>query len=260
MTIPGTTRPAATAAVLLPILIIATLAHPAPASAGNALRIEGWAENAAAGGASEGAHAWISHGIYKGGLELGLGKSQSAGAAFAVMAAWEVCEVREMDAKGVSVQDLVANAAGIAAGLAGLDVRYSYATYRRPEPTEECPWIGIPILPRNNTTYAIELRRDEWTLGYKYLEKTGDIVIGTTSMPVFAGERGEERVVGYVGREWGNGLHCAVGYDGLGELSAGAGYRASLWGLGLDVNSLIDDDGLRLGLSCFLDYGPMIGR
>jgi hypothetical protein len=257
------TAPVRGAGVLLAIataLVAAVLVPSGGASAATSLRWEQWGENAAIGGGSEGAHSWISLGLYRVGRDVGLDPAESAGVAFAVMATWEVCEVRMMDAEGVSVQDLAANAAGIAAGLAGLDVRYSYATYRDPEATEDCPWLGIPVMPRNNMTYTIELVLDDWTLGYKYLDEAGDLVIGTTSMPVLPGESGQQRLVGYVGRQWESGFHCAVGHDGLGELSAGAGYRLTLWGLGLDLNALADGDGLGFGLSCFIDYGAAIGR
>jgi len=255
----GAPRPTSVALAGL-VLAAVLLCASGVAFAGTTLRWERWGESTAIGGASEGAHAWISHGLYMGATDVGLSRAESAGAALAVMAVWEVCEVGMMDARGVSVQDLAANAAGVAAGLAGLDVRYSYATYGSPEANEECPWLGIPILPRNNMTYAIEVVRDDWTLGYKYLEEGGDVVVGTTSMPVLPCESGEERLVGYVGRQWDNGLHCAVGHDGLGELSAGAGYRLALWGLGIDLTALVDDDGPGFGISCFLDYGPIIGR
>ncbi|MFH1502282.1 MAG: hypothetical protein ABIG03_04475 [Candidatus Eisenbacteria bacterium] len=240
------------------VLLAATASSPA--FAGGDLRWESWGENAPAGGAAEGAHVWISHGLYQRGAELGLGRGESAGLAFAIMAAWEVYEVNAMDAKGVSVQDLVANSAGIAAGLMGLDVRYSYATYGRPETSEECPWLGVPGLPRNDFTHALELVHDGWTLGFKYMGQAGDVVVGTTSMPVQPGEWGEERVIAHVGREWDNGWHAAAGYDGLGEVCAGGGYRMSLWGLGIDLTALGDAEGLGLGFSCFLDYGPVFGR
>lgn len=229
-------------------------------AAGSELRWERWGENATAGGAAEGTHAWISHGLYERGKGMGLERGEAAGLAFAIMAAWEVCEVDIMDAQGVSVQDLAANAAGIAAGLTGCDVRYSYATYGNPDTSEECPWLGVPVLPRNDFTYALELRRDRWTLGYKYLGEPGDVVVGTTSMPVQPGERGKQRIVGYVGHEWDGGWHCAVGYDGLGEISVGGGYRVALWGLGIDLNALGDSDGLGFGVSCFLEYGAVFGR
>jgi len=246
--------------LLAVLAIVAILASPVTVAAGTTLRWERWGENTAIGGASEGAHAWISLGLYRAGRDIGLERVESAGAALAVMATWELCEVGMLDAEGVSVQDLVANAAGVAAGLVDLDVRYSYATYRDPEATDSCPWLGVPVLPRNNTTYALELVVDDWTVGYKYLEHAGDLVVGSTSMPVLPGEDGKERLVGYVGRQWENGLHCAAGYDGLGEVSAGGGYRLTMWGLGLDLNALVDSDGLGLGISCFIDYGAAIGR
>lgn len=229
-------------------------------SAGADLRWEGWAENATAGAGSEGTHAWISHGLYERGREMGLERGESAGLAFGVMAVWEVCEVEMMDAQGVSVQDLAANTVGVVAGLAGVGVRYSYATYGRPDASRERPWLGVPVIPRNDLTYAIELEHEGWTLGYKYMGEPGDLVVGTTSMPVLSGESGKQRLVACLGHEWSNGWHCAVGYDGLGEVSVGGGRRLSLWGLGIDLNALGGSDGLALGVSCFVDYAGLTGR
>jgi hypothetical protein len=248
----------ATHTTIVASLFVALLASTA--LAGGSLRWETWGENAPSGAASEGAHVWISHGLYERGMELGLGRGAAAGLALGVMAVWEVCEVEMMDAKGVSVQDLAANGAGVAAGLVGLDVRYSYATYGSPETNDEHPWLGVPVLPRNDFTYALELVHDGWTLGYKYMGQPGDLVVGTTSMPVQPGEWGEERLIGHVGHEWDSGWHAAVGYDGLGEVCAGGGYRVALWGLGIDMTALGDSDGLGLGFSCFLGYESVFGR
>lgn len=247
-------------AIATSVVLVFVLALPFETLAHSSLRWEAWGENATAGGASEGTHAWISRGLYERGRELGLERGKSAGVAIAVMAAWEVYEVTAMDAQGVSVQDLAANAAGVAAGLTGVGMRYSYATYRSPETSEECPWLGVPVLPRNDMTYAIELERDGWTLGYKYMGLAGDFVVGTTSMPVQMGDCGKQRIVGYIGHEWESGWHCAAGYDGLGEVSVGGGYRLVLWGLGIDLSALGDDDGLGFGASCFVDYGTVFGR
>ncbi len=250
------TRTAVTTAAVLMLVVAA----PAAALAHSTLRWESWGENATAGSASEGTHAWVSRGLYERGVELGMEPGTSAGITVGIMAAWELCEVETMDTQGVSVQDLAANALGALSGLTGLGMRYSYATYANPEPSEEHPWLDVPVLPRNDLTYAIELEHDGWTMGYKYLGLAGDLVVGTTSMPVQAGEWGKQRVVGYVGREWDSGWHCAVGYDGLGEVSAGVGYRLVLWGIGIDLNALEDGDGPGVGASCFVDYGSVFGR
>ena len=227
------------------------------ASADTELRWEEWGENAVGGSASEGTHAWVTHGLYQRGREIGLTKGESAGLALMIMAAWEVYEVEAVDAQGVSVQDIVANTVGVAAGVAGLGLRYSYATYRDPDDSTEHPWLGVPVVPRNDLTYAIELERSGWTIGYKYLGSSGDLVVGTTSMPVLLGERGSQKVVAHVGREWENGWHCAVGYDGHGGVTLGGGYRIVLWGLGVDVTTVTGPDATGTGLSGFISYDSL---
>ncbi len=229
----------------------------ASASADTELRWEQWGENAVGGSASEGTHAWVTHGLYQRGREIGLTRGESAGLALTIMAVWEVYEVQAVDAQGVSVQDIVANAAGVAAGVAGLGLRYSYATCRDPDDSGEHPWLDIPVLPRNDLTYAIEFERDSWTLGYKYLGRPGDLVVGTTTMPVLTGEHGRQKVIAHVGREWENGWHCAVGYDGHGGVTMGGGYRVALWGLGIDITTVAGPDTMGMGLSGFISYDSL---
>ena len=229
----------------------------ASASADTELRWEEWGENAVGGSASEGTHAWVTHGLYQRGREIGLTRGESAGLALMIMAAWEVYEVEAMDARGVSVQDIVANTAGVVAGVAGLGLRYSYATYRDPDGGGEHPWLGIPALPRNDLTYAIELEHSGWTLGYKYLGRSGDLVIGTTAMPVLTGEHASQKVIVHVGREWETGWHCAVGYDGHGGVTLGGGCRVTLWGLGIDITTVAGPDVLGMGLSGFVSYDSL---
>lgn len=228
-----------------------------PASGGSDLRWEAWGENAVGGSASEGTHAWVTRGLYERGREIGLSKTASAAVAMAIMVAWEVYEVEAVDAQGVSVQDLVANAGGAAAGMAELGIQYSYATYRDPDDGGDHPWLGVPGLARNDLTYAVELERGGWTLGYKYLGVPGDLVIGTTSMPVLTGERGKQKVVAHVGRQWDGGWHCALGYDGHGGVTLGAGYRIVLGALGIDVSGLAGPDAFGAGLSGFIQYDSL---
>ncbi len=243
------------ASVRLTILcFFVALLATVPASAGD-LRWETWGENAVAGGGSEGAHVWVTHGLYERGRELGLGKAEASTLALVVMAAWEVYEVEEMDAKGVSVQDFVANAAGVIAGIVGLDVHYSFAALTDPPGDPGKPWTYVPALPRNDSTYAIEVDAGGLTLGYKFLGDPGDLVIGTTTMPVLAGETGRDKIVGFVGRAWPNGWHCALGFDGIDGLSVGGGYRRSVCGpLGIDLTALASPDESGFGLSVFVNY------
>ncbi len=224
------------------------------AASADTLRWETWAENEVAGGASEGTHAWVTHGLYQRGRELGMSRAGASATALVVMAGWEVYEVETMDARGVSVQDLAANAAGVLAGVAGVGLNYSYASLKDPRRDEESPWMGVPILPRNEISYAIEIEVESFTFGYKYLDNAGDLVVGTTSMPVLAGERDNQKVIGYVGRVWPNGCHAALGYDGHGEVTLGGGYRLTFQGLGLDLTTLADPRSIGFGLSCFVSY------
>lgn len=233
---------------------LVTVCVSASTSTGAELRWEGWAENAVGGSASEGTHAWVSHGLYQRAREIGLTKGESAGVTLAIMAAWEVYEVEAVDAAGVSVQDIVANAAGVAAGVTGLGLRYSYATYRDPDDSDEHPWLGVPMIPRNDLTYVIEFEHRGWTLGYKYLGLSGDLVIGTTSMPVLTSEHASQKVTAHVGREWESGWHCAVGYDGHGGVTVGGGYRVTLRGLGIDVTTIASPEIVGMGLSAFISY------
>ncbi len=85
------------------------------------------------------------------------------------MAAWEICEVAYLDSKGVSVQDLAANTVGVLAGLAGLDVNYQYVELVTPRHRDDKAWLNVPMIPLNETTYAIELEHRGVTAGYAYL-------------------------------------------------------------------------------------------
>jgi hypothetical protein len=218
---------------------------------------ERWGENAAAGSASEGTHVWVTHGLYERGRELGLGRAGASGSALAVMAAWEICEVTCLDSKGVSVQDLAANTAGVLAGLAGLEVNYQYAGLVTPRHRDDKPWLNVPMLPLNEMTYAIELEHRGLTAGYTYLGSPGDAVIGTTSMPVVAGEEGNSVLVPYLGVNLANGIHGAAGWDGRDTAVAGVGYRFVLKGLGVDVTALARDGYLTLGASAFISYSSV---
>jgi hypothetical protein len=235
-------------ALTFAVVLVAASASATP------VRLELWGENAVGGSASEGTHAWITRGLYERGRELGLDGASSATLSLGVMAAWEIYEVETLDAEGMSVQDMVANAAGVLSGLAGLDMHYSYATYRVPARDPDHPWLNVPLTPRNDLSYAIEVGRDGWSFGYKYLGAPGDFIIGTTSMPVMAGDWGKQKVVGYVGRSWKSGWHAAAGYDGHGELTVGGGYCLMFHALGFDLTSLVDGDDFGWGLSCFAAY------
>lgn len=237
-------------------LLAAALAAACPASARD-ITWESWGENAAAGSASEGTHVWMTHGLYERGRELGLGRAGASGAALAVMAAWEICEVTYLDAKGVSVQDLAANTAGVLAGLAGLEVNYQYAGLVTPRHRDDKAWLNMPMIPLNETTYAIELEHRGVTAGYAYLGSPGDAVIGTTSMPVHAGEEGCGVIVPYIGVNLTNGIHGAAGWDGRDTVVAGVGYRFVLKGLGVDVTALAADGDLTFGASAFISYSSV---
>jgi hypothetical protein len=237
--------------------LVVLLVLPLPSALANELRFETWGENAVGGSASEGTHAWVTHGLYDRGRELGMGRAAAAGCALGIMVVWEVVEVGELDARGVSVQDLAANTAGVLAGVAGAQVNYSYAALSNPPHTDDKFWMSAPLIPRNDMTSAVEIGFRCVTLGYKYLGKPGDVVVGSTSMPVLPGERGEEKLVGYVGRLWPSGWHCAVGYDGLGDLMLGGGYRVRARGMGLDLTAVAGEDGVGLGVSYFVEYGSI---
>jgi len=230
---------------------------PLSSALANELRFETWGESAVAGSASEGTHAWISHGLYHRGRELGMDRTAAAAGALSLMAVWEVFEVEGLDAGGVSVQDLAANTAGVLAGVAGADVNYSYGALSHPPHTDDQSWMNTPLIPRNDLTNAVELEIHGMTIGYKYLGKPGDVVIGSTSMPVLPGERGHAKIVGYVGRVWSSGWHCAVGGDGFGNLMVGGGYRLIFRGAGLDLTAVGGEDGVGLGVSYFVEYGSI---
>lgn len=172
---------------LLVLLALVVRDGPVCDARGGSLAWEAWEENAPAGSASEGAHIWVSRGLYLRSRELGMGEWEAASAAMGVMLLWEVLEVRGMDAEGVSVQDIAANSVGIAAELADVGVGFSYAAHLDPPERTDKLWLNIPGVPRNSMTYAVELEHEGWALGYKYLAEEGDIVIGTTTMPVHAG-------------------------------------------------------------------------
>jgi hypothetical protein len=233
------------------------LVLPLSSALANELRFETWGEKAAAGSASEGTHAWISHGIYERGRELGMGRTAAAASTLSLMALWEVFEVEKLDAHGVSVQDLAANTAGVLAAAAGAGVNYSYGALSHPPHYNDEPWMNTPLIPRNDLTNAVELEVHGMTIGYKYLGKPGDLVVGSTSMPVLAGEHGHARIVAYVGRVWSSGWHCALGGDGLGNLMVGGGYRVNVRGAGLDLTAVGSEDGLGIGVSYFVEYGSI---
>lgn len=225
---------------------------------GRPLAWEAWEENASVGSALEGAHAWVTHGLYERSRELGMDKWQAAGSAMGTMLLWEVFEVRGMDAKGVSVQDLAANSIGIAAGLTELDLHFSYASLSDPPKRDDKLWLNMPGIPLNDMTYAFELAHNGWALGYKYMAQPGDLVIGSTTMPVHGGEHGACMAVPYAGYEWRSGWHMAAGYDRPnGEIMTGGGYRFSPWGLGIDVTGLLHGDDLTFGASLSAEFGSV---
>jgi hypothetical protein len=239
----------------LTLITAIILFFAASQAAAHDLRWEAWGEHSVAGSASEGTHAWVTRGLYERGRELGLSRWGSAGAAMALMAVWEVYEVKQMDSLGVSVQDLVANTAGVVTGLVGLELNYQYVTFADPPYDDEHPWLNVPGIPRNDLSYAIEIERDGWTLGYKYVGLSGDTSIGTTSMPVFASEEGDLESIPYVGRNWSNGWHAAVGMSTRDSTPiAGGGYRVIAGLVGVDISGLASRDGLGLGASIFVSY------
>jgi len=225
---------------------------------GRDLAWEAWEENAPVGSASEGAHAWVTRGLYQRSHELGMSKWQAAGAAMGTMLVWEVFEVRGMDAKGVSVQDLAANSVGVASGLLGLDLHFSYASYANPPERDDKVWLNVPGIPLNDMTYALEIVHDGWAVGYKYMADPGDLVIGSTAMPVHGGEEGGFTAVPYVGYEWKSGWHAAGGLDRVnGEIMAGGGYRWNPWGVGIDLTGLLHGDDMTYGASLFAEFGSV---
>ncbi len=239
---------------LLTTALIVLLIAAAPATARD-LRWEAWGEHASAGSASEGTHVWVTRGLYDRGRELGMDRWAAAGAAMALMAVWEVYEVKEMDSLGVSVQDLVANTAGVLTGMAGLELNYQYVTFADPPYDDERPWMNVPCIPRNDMSYTIEIEREDWTLGYKFIGAPGDVAIGTTSMPVHAAESGDFEMVPYIGRNWRSGWHAAVGMSTKDSTPvAGGGYRVVSGLIGVDISGLASREGLGLGASIYVGY------
>ncbi|MCD4689998.1 hypothetical protein K8S17_00905 [bacterium] len=251
-----------TAIVLVAIfLIVVLMAFDGFLSAamGRTLTWEAWEENAAVGSASEGAHVWVTHGLYERARDLGMGKWEAAGSAMGTMLVWEVFEVRGMDAKGVSVQDLAANSVGVIAGLSGIGLHFSYASYSDPPERDDKVWLNLPGIPLNDMTYALELAHDGWALGFKYMAEPGDLVIGSTTMPVHAGEHGGFTAIPYVGYEWRSGWHMAAGYDRPSEeVMAGGGYRIAPFGLGIDLTGLLHGDDLTFGASLFVEFESIL--
>ncbi len=247
-----------TAIVVVSLFAVATflfLGGLMSAAYGRELTWEAWEENAPLGSASEGAHAWVTRGLYERSREVGMGEWQAAGAAMGTMLLWEVFEVRGMDAKGVSVQDLAANSVGIASGLLGVELRFSYASYANPPERDDKVWLNVPGIPLNDMTYALELVHGGWALGYKYMAEPGDLVIGSTAMPVHGGEEGAFTAVPYVGYEWKTGWHAAAGVDrDNGEIMTGGGYRFTVLGLGADLTGLLRGDDLTFGVSLFAEF------
>ncbi len=241
----------ATIAVWVPLFLIPFVS---PASA-RSLTWETWGENAVAASASEGTHAWITHGLYERGTEVGMGKWQAAGTAMGIMLVWEVVEVKGMDALGVSVQDLAANSLGILAGVAGLGVNYQYVTFSNP-PEHDKVWMNIPCAPRNDMSYSFELQSGQVTAGVKYLGAVrGDMVIGSASMPVHTGETGDSRLIPYMGYKWKSGWHAAAGYDGVSEnVMVGGGFALSVASVGADITALLAEGDLSFGLGVFANY------
>ncbi len=247
-------------AVVALLVLLALVARDGPVchADGRALVWEAWEENAPAGSASEGAHVWVSRGLYQRWRELGMGEWQAASSAMGTMLLWEVFEVRGMDAEGVSVQDIVANSVGIAAGLTDVGVGFSYAAHIDPPERQDKLWLNIPGVPRNRMTYAIELEHGGWALGYKYLAEEGDIVIGTTTMPVHGGEHGGFTAVPYVGYQWKTGWHAAAGYDPAVEgIMSGGGYRVSTGGIGVDLTGLLHDNHLTFGVGLSIEFDSL---
>ena len=241
----------ATIAVWVPLFLI-SLTSPASA---RSLTWKAWGENAVAASASEGTHAWITHGLYERGSEVGMNKWQAAGTAMGIMLVWEVVEVKGMDALGVSVQDLAANSLGILAGVAGLGVNYQYVTFSDP-PEHDKAWMNIPCAPRNDMSYSFELQSGQVTAGLKYQGIIqGDVVIGSASMPVHAGETGDNSLIPYMGYKWKSGWHAAAGYDGMGEnVMVGGGYALTVGSVGADLTALLADGDLSFGLGIFANY------
>ncbi len=86
----------------------------------------------------------------------------------------------------------------------------------RPRPLrrrDDKNWLNAPIVPKNSMSYSVEVDVGPFTAGYRYLGWEGDIIIGSTSMPILPGDAGPGWSMGYVGNVWENGWHAALGYD-----------------------------------------------
>lgn len=236
------------------VLLTATTTTPL---LGEEVRWAGWGQDETVGAGLEGTHAWVSHGLYARGVEVGLTKAQAAAGAIAVMSIWELIEIEFMDSEGISTQDMVANTAGVLAGAVGAGVNHSYATWVTPTSRTDKLWLNVPLAPQNATTYSVEVDYRGFVAGYKYLGREGDIVVGSTAMPVHPGEAGSDDLIWYAGRIWESGWHCAVGYGDAHGVVGGGGRRLSVFGFGVDATALLDADGARLGLSCFIPYGSV---
>ena len=230
--------------------------HALPASA-QELRWAGWGVDEAVGSASEGTHAWASHGLYQRGRELGLSKTKASLMALALMSVWELYEIDFMDSEGISAQDMVANSAGVLVGVLDMGVNYSYATSTSPPRRDDKHWLNVPLVPKNSMSYAVEIDIGPFTAGYKYLGWEGNLIIGSTSMPLLPSDAGPGRSMGYVGRVWPNGWHAALGYDDRQGIVAGGGKRVMVPLMGFDITVVVDSDGPRFGASCFVPYDSL---
>jgi hypothetical protein len=246
-----------TTLTLTPIVVVLAIATLTTPLLGKGIRWAGWGEDEIAGAGLEGTHAWVSHGLYTRGVEVGLTEAEAAASAIALMSVWELAELEFMDSEGISTQDMIANTAGVLAGVLGAGVHHSYATWLTPVRRSDKPWLNVPLAPQNATTYSVEVDCGAFVAGYKYLGREGDIVVGSAAMPVQPGEGGSDDVIWYVGRIWKNGRHGAVGYGDAQGLVAGGGWQLTVFGLGIDATAILDVDGARLGLSCFVPFGHL---
>ena len=202
-------------------------------------RFERWEENAPLGGGLEGLHAWMAAEVYLELVERGVRPLTSAVLVVMGGFAVELLEVGFGDAKGVSVQDLVANAAGVLAVAAGADVSFQYAA-RFQAPTDYNWWARVPLAPANGQSNAVEIQAARLAVGAKYRGAAADVTLGFSTLPVFATDEGNGTLVPYVGYVAPVGLHLAVGYDPEDRtLEVGGGYRVTAGAVGIDFQVLL---------------------
>lgn len=227
----------------------------AAATAGAEIPIEYWEQEVPFGAGMEAGHLWAAAKAY--GLV-----AESTGADPLVTAlvvtwgglAWEAIELELGDAKGISVQDVVANTVGIGAGMLDLDVRFRYVAFTHDAPAHYAEQARIPFRPVNAHSHAVEILAGRYAFGYRFRGIPADLSLGRTTMAVPARDAGPSTVVPFIGYTW-DAVDTAVGYDPDRQTLVGsAGVRLEFGWLGAGFDWTVERGRTTADVSVFVVF------